>query len=299
MEYLGSSTGQMMSRLDTERAAGTYTVDCICGGATSMYTVAHPKGWLEDLTQVIFHPEATDATKWISARPWFMDPEQKQIVRLSTQLTLHVGVNSELVNHNELKKWSDLLDPKYKGKISVYDPTVSGTGWNTANYLLRQLGDDFVKKLYVDQDPGISREDRQLADWMARGQYPITLGLNSTELEPLRADGFKIELVLEDTPEAPGITTAGWGLGVLLKNAPHPNASKLFMNWIVMRGGQRAFNEPLEYMSVRSDVDSAWAPDYVKAKPGRQYLDTYDWDFVQATRNPTELERLKRLVTKA
>jgi ABC-type Fe3+ transport system substrate-binding protein len=299
VEYLGTRTGELMARFEAERAAGQYSVDAIIGGATSLYTVAYPNGWLDSLRPGLVHPEVTDPAKWKVGRVWFMDPDQQYILRLSNQQTLHVSVNTQYVPAEQIRSWHDLLEPKYRGKISVYDPTVSGTGWNTANYLLRTLGEDYIVALYQGQEPGMSRDARQLADWLARGTYPITLGISSTDIEPLRSDGFPIALVLTDTPEMPVVVSAGYGLGTLVNGAPHPNAAKLFLNWMALPEGQEIWNRTMEYVSVRTDVESTWAPDYANPKPGERYFDTYDWEYVLTTRNPEELEKLKRLVGKS
>src|SRR3954469_20272306 len=112
-------------------------------------------------------------------------PDQQYILRLSNYVTMQVSTNTQFVSPNDIKTWRDLLEPRYRGKISVYEPTIPGTGWNDANYLLRVFGEEFIRALYVDRQPGVSRDTRQISDWMARGTYPISLGLNSAEIEPL------------------------------------------------------------------------------------------------------------------
>jgi iron(III) transport system substrate-binding protein len=296
LEYQGIPTGELMSRLDAERAAGQYNLDVVLAGATSLYTQAMPNRLLDPLRPALVSPEVTDGAKWVSGRVWFMDPEQEYILRLSNLKSLVVAVNTDYFPASTFTSWRDLLDPRYRGKISVHDPGIAGSGWNTANYLLRMLGEDYVRTLYVDQQPGLSRDERQLSDWIARGAYPISLGLTATQIEPLREDAFPIGVVLRDTPEAPGVISGGTGLGGLVNRAPHPNAAKLFLNWIAMPEGQQVWNQALEFLSVRTDVDNAWAADYVKPSPGVNYFDTYDWDYVMSTRSPEELEKLRRLV---
>jgi iron(III) transport system substrate-binding protein len=290
VEYVGVPTGQLMARLEGERAAGLYSIDVLMSGATSLYTQAMPNGYVDPLRPALIHPEVLDASKWVGGRIWFMDPEQQYVLRYSNVLTLVACVNTQYFPASDFKSWRDLLDPRYRGKISAHDPGVAGTGWNTANYLLRQLGEDYIRTLYIDQQMGIGRTEHEIAEWMARGSYPISLGLISTQIEPLRADGFPIAVILRETPEAPGVAGAGAGLGVLINRAPHPNAAKLFMNWAATREGNEVWNRALEYVSVRTDVDSSWAPDYVTPKPGVNYFDTYDWDYVMSTRSQEELE---------
>jgi iron(III) transport system substrate-binding protein len=294
LEYLGGRTSELMARLKVERAAGQYTVDAMVAGAQSAYTDAYPEKMLARIPPVLIHPDATDPTKWIKGSHWYMDPEQQYILRISNYASLSLTTNTQFVRAEDITGFRDLLKPEYRGKISVYDPIRPGTGWNTANYLLRTLGEDYVKALYQDQQPGVSNDNRVLADWMARGRYPISLGLGTDEIERLRKDGFPI-VARRDFADAAGIVTAGFGLVMLLDPAPHPNAAKLFVNWMAMKEGNEVYNRAQVSASTRNDVDNSWAPEYVIPSPGVDYFDTYDWDFTVNSRAPEEIARLQRL----
>lgn len=294
IEYLGGRTGDLMTRIEAERAAGQYTVDALVSGAQTLYLRAYPQGMLAPIGDLLVHPEATDPTKWVTGKPWFSDPDGKYILRLSNQVTTVVATGEQFVKASDIRAWRDLLDPRYRGRISVYDPTVSGTGQNTAVFLLRSFGDDYVRTVYRDQQPGVSRDERQLADWLVRGTYPVTLGLGAAELEPLRADGFEVG-VSANLPDATGLVTAGFGQLAVFDPAPHPSAAKLFANWMAMKEGSEVYNRTQVNVSTRTDVINAWAPDYSIPKPGLQYLDAFDWNYVQEARNPEEVERIKRL----
>jgi iron(III) transport system substrate-binding protein len=297
LEYLGGRSGDLMTRLKSERAAGQYTLDAMIAGATTLYTQAYPEKIIDPLRPQLFTPEATDGSNWRRGSLWFMDPEDQYILRLSNQLSLQIAVNPQFMQPSEIVSWKTLLEPKYKGKISVYDPTVSGPGSSIAAFLIESIGDSYFQALYRDQDVGVSREERQLSDWLARGQYPITLGLSGAELEPLKADGFPI-VVVRDLPEAPGTVSAGFGLVAIINKPAHPNAAKLFVNWMAGKEGGEVYNKAQVTVSNRTDIDSAWAPDYIVPKPGEQYFDTYSWEFTSRERNPESLERIKRLMTK-
>jgi iron(III) transport system substrate-binding protein len=91
------------------------------------------------------------------------------------------------------------------------------------------------------------------------------------------------------------MVSAGYGLVALVNRAPHPNAARLFINWIAMREGNEVYNRAQEGASTRADLDNSWAPEFVV--PGRAVdaVDTYSWEWMQQTRTPEHLERLKRL----
>jgi iron(III) transport system substrate-binding protein len=295
VEYLGGRTGDLMTRLQAERAAEQYTVDAMISGASTVYYQGYPAQMFDPLPPVLIHPEVTDPSRWIRGAPWYMDPEQQFILRLSNQASMLVTVNTDYVKAESIQSFQDLLDPRYRGKISAYDPGVSGPGSANAAYLLHVFGEDYVRALYQDQQPGISREERQLSEWLARGIYPLTIGLASSEVEPLRADGFPIAVALQGGKSGPRMVSAGYGLVVLVNRAPHPNAAKLFVNWIAMKEGNETYNRAQVGVSTRTDLDNSWAPDYIIPKPGEDYVDAYGWEFMQQSRSPEHLEQLKRI----
>jgi iron(III) transport system substrate-binding protein len=273
VEYIGGRTTELMPKLKAERLAGQYTLDVMIAGAQSLYTDAYPEGMLDPIPPVLVHPEATDPSKWIIGQPWYMDPDQQYILRLANYVTSGVVVNTQFVDAAQIKRYRDLLDPRYRDKISVWDPIRPGSGWNSANYFLHTLGEDYIKGLYQDQQPGVSTDGRQLSDWMARGRYPISLGLGSDEIQRLQKEGFPVE-VLTELSDAAGYVSSGFGLAVLVNRAPHPNAAKLFTNWIAMKEGNETFNRAQVTVSTRTDVDNSWAPAYMIPRPGVDYFDT-------------------------
>ena len=298
LEYLGGNTSELMTRIEAERASGQYTVDAILGGSQTLYTRAYPAKLLDPIPPVLIHPEATDPTRWTLGRLWFMDPEQQYILRLANQVGTGVTVNTQYVPPDALRSWYDLLQPRYRGQISAYDPTVAGQGWPVAAYLLQMLGEDYVRALYQDQQPGLTRDYRQLGDWIARGTYPISLGVGTRDIESLQQDGFPI-VRLRDFPEAPSNITAGFGLAALLGGAPHPNAARLFVNWVAMREGNEVFTRAEGIVSTRADVDNSWAPPDNVPQPGVDYFDTYGWEYTLNEFTPEKLAQIRRLTGKS
>lgn len=295
VEYIGGRTGDLVTRLRAERAAGQYTIDAMVAGATTLYYQAYPDQMLDPISPVLIHPEATAPNRWIRGAPWYMDPDQQYILRLSNQVSLVIAVNTQYVRAEDLRTFQDLLDPRYRGKIAAYDPGVSGPGSANAAYLLHLFGEDYVRTLYQDQQPGISREDRQIGDWLARGTYPIAIGLQANQVEALRADGFPIAVVLRGREAAPPAVSAGYGLLALVNQAPHPNAAKLFINWMAMKEGNEVYNRAQVGVSTRTDVDNSWAPEYLIPQPGEEYVDLFGWEWMEQSRTPEHLERLKRI----
>jgi iron(III) transport system substrate-binding protein len=229
VDYSGGPTSDAVNQLRTERQAGVYSTDVILSGADSMYTGLYAGKMLDPIEPVLVHPDATDTSHWPGGKHVYMDPEGQVILRINNYNTPLIQINTQHVPPAAIGSWYDLLKPEYTGKIATFDPRSSGAGLSAATYLARVLGDDFVGHLYVDQKPVFSREHRQLADWLARGTYPVVLALRDVEFQQVKNDGFPV-LLVRNPPEAPGFVSAGSGLVGLLNNAPHPNAARVLVN---------------------------------------------------------------------
>ena len=178
-------------------------------------------------------------------------------------------------------KWAydrrkDLLKPEYKGKIASHDPRQPGPAWSTVGYLNRLFGPDYLRELYKDQEVVLTSDARQLAEWVARGTYPIGLGLYMASIEPMKAAGLPLERVYPE--DGPGILTGGFGTVMRIKDGPHPNAAAAFINWWASREAQEMYEQAVQEMSLRVDITHQ-VPGYIVPKPGVDYpYNAYDPD---------------------
>jgi ABC-type Fe3+ transport system substrate-binding protein len=121
-----------------------------------------------------------------------------------------------------------------------------------------------VRQLFAQQKPVFQDTVRITTEWVATGRYPIGIGVDSPELRKLQSGGVgtKVEIL----SVGGNLSTQG---AAVFKNAPHPNASKVFLNWLWSKEGQTAFvdafKESTTPNSRRLDVpivDKALYPDY-------------------------------------
>jgi iron(III) transport system substrate-binding protein len=282
MEYISGRGTDQANKLRRERGAGAYTVDAVVAGNQTMFSVLYAEKMLAPLKPELILPEVTDGKYWKRGSLWFADPEQKYILRIFNTVREAFIINTDMVREKDLRRFSDLLDPKWKGKISFLDPSMAGTGANQCAFLYKQFGEDFVKTLFVDQKPLISRERRQLTDGVLRGTYPITFGAEDGEIERLRAEGMPVKAIfaLEDMP---GVVSGGNMVG-LLDQAPHPNAARVFVNWMASKEAGEIYGRALKMVPARTDIDAAsFMPPEVIPKPGVEYFDIYDYHFTTVT----------------
>jgi iron(III) transport system substrate-binding protein len=289
LEYIGGPASAAAAKLRAERASGVYTLDVTLAGIQTMATVYHREGLLDPIKPLLVLPEVLDGSKWKKGSLWFMDPEQQYVLRLFSSESEQFSINTLKVRPDEMRSAHDLLDPKWKGKIATHDPTVPGTGSNQAARFYAQLGEDFAKRLYVDQKPVISRDERQLTDWLLRGTYPIVIGVNDAGLEEMRKEGMPVT-PLFSLPDLPGTVAVGNGLVALFKNAPHPNAAKLFINWLASKEGLEVYARAVQWSPTRNDIDEQ---SFVAAAsiptPGAEYFDLSDWEFTVTTKEKARL----------
>jgi iron(III) transport system substrate-binding protein len=294
LEYQAGRSAETATRMRAERQAGVNTIDGVLAGIQSMATIFHREKMLDPLRPALLLPEVVDGSKWKSGKLWFSDPEDQYILRISNTVTTMFHINTDVVKPGDITSVKDLLNPKWKGKIALQDPTIPGSGSNQAAHLYIQHGEDFIKRLYIDQKPMISRDTRQVTDGLARGIYPIALGAEDAEVDQLRKEGLPITL-LPKLPDLYEEISAGFGQVALINQAPHPNAAKIFANWLASKEGGEVYARAMGVASTRNDVDESFLPPEVIPRPGGDYFDTYDWNFT-VTRKEQIRVRLKELL---
>ena len=277
VEYLGTRSAEAATKLSAERRAGIYTVDVVLAGGETMASVYYAQKMLAPLKPLLVDPEVVDPSKWWNGAQWYMDPEQTYVLRLFNTVLPSFHINTQLVKPAEVQSAHALLDRKWQGKISTNDPYLPGIGlFNASRYYL-QFGEDFMRRLYVDQKPVTVRDRRQINDWLARGTYPIALDADDDEVKRMQQEGLPVSAVYGLTDMQP-ILSAGSGLVAILDRVPHPNAAKLFVNWIASKEGLSVLARARGAMPTRTDIDaSQWLAAEMIPQRGTQYRDMHDW----------------------
>ena len=100
----------------------------IVNGMTTGYNVFYKAKALDPIPPLLVLPEVTDTSKWWQGKHQYVDPEGQYLLNINGETRIVVGYNTKLVNPAEIKSYWDLLNPKWKGKIVAYDPTLGGAG---------------------------------------------------------------------------------------------------------------------------------------------------------------------------
>jgi ABC-type Fe3+ transport system substrate-binding protein len=113
-----------------------------------------------------------------------------------------------------------------------------------------------------------------MVEWVQRGTHLVALGTLPTDIEYFRAANVRNLMVGEFTDGA-GALLGGSAVVAEPKDAPHPNAAAVFLNWYASQPGQTLYASVWKIPSRRTDVKVSGIPDYVVPKPGVAYIDQY------------------------
>src|SRR5713226_242959 len=270
---------QLGPRIMAERRAGKYLADVYIGGPTTPYSVFYPAKVLEPIRNALILPEVVDESKWWEGGHHYIDPENKYIfVFVGSVSSGYVSYNSKLVNPREFNSYWDLVQPRWRGKILSKDPKVSGSQRIGVRmyYYMPGLGPEFLRRLYSEMDVVLTQEIRQATDWLANGKFSICFFC--TDVPKAKQQGLPVdEFMTARWKEAPAVSAGSTGSLVLLNQAPHPNAAKLFINWLLSREGQTAYQEvtntPINSEeSMRTDIPKEVIPSEDRRLEGVKYM---------------------------
>ena len=241
-------------RLMAERRGEKYLADLYVNGMTTGYNVFYKAKVLDPIPPLLVLPEVTNVSKWWRGKLHYVDPENQYLLNINGENRMVVAFNTKLVNPAEIKSYWDLLNPKWKGKLLLPDVRTMGDSFWAMTSARLNLGDDIIKKLFVDQEPALSRDTRQIAEFMVRGRYPIALGVNPLLLSQFQRQGLGKNLKTFHFPEMDTFNSSSSTLW-LVNRAPHPNAAKLFANWLLTKDAQIVWGREVETNSRRIGVE--------------------------------------------
>ena len=271
VNYTPGRMSEIMSRIMAEQRAGMRQADLVLGGTDSLLGTLKEKGFLQPIRPVLVLPEILDTAAWFKGKLWFADKEDKFIPMWRAVPYTAACVNTNLVKRNELKSYWDLLQPKWKGKIVSQDLRVgSARNQMYTLYARKDLGPEYLKRLYSEMDVTLSRNLPQIADWVAGGKFAIAIG--GVDCDDLAAKGLPVVPIHLEGVAAVGAGTdpASW-----LASSPNTNAAKVFLNWILSRDGQTQFQKLTRENSLRVDIpEEGIVNPFSILDPKREYLFT-------------------------
>ncbi|MBI4507748.1 MAG: extracellular solute-binding protein [Chloroflexi bacterium] len=146
------------------------------------------------------------------------------------------------------KGWKDLLEPRWKGKLVHAHPGYSGFVVTSMHVLGPVLGADYYKQL-AKNEPLIVQSADDVTNRVVAGERDVGAGtVHSTAFWSLqKGNPIKIAVPVEGAPVVPYVQA-------LVKDAPHPNAGKLLLEFLLSREGQEIWAAEGRVHVVRGDV---------------------------------------------
>ncbi len=139
------------------------------------------------------------------------------------------------------------------------DPRTPGSGNSMWSHMLAVKGEEYLRKL-VAQKLFVARDLRLLGENLTTGKIAVTVGIGYSELLPFIQASLPVAPL--PYPKEGLYTTGGYGHLMAIKNAPHPNAAKVFVNWLLSKEGQEVFDRGMGVGSRRYDVPTKWLKDF-------------------------------------
>jgi iron(III) transport system substrate-binding protein len=265
-------------RIMAERRAGKYLVDVYIAGVTTAYEVFYRAKILDSVREALILPEVIDESKWWLAQHQYVDPEKQYILVYVGNVGEYVSYHAKSVEAGEIRSYWDFLNSKWKGKILSRDPKISGSQRIGLRmfYHTPELGAEFIRRLYGETDITITQEIRQATDWLGAGKFAICFFCS--EILKAKGQGVPVdEFRTARWKEVRAISAGNMGSVALLSQPPHPNAARVFVNWLLSREGQIAFqrtaNTPTNSEeSMRIDIPKDPVRSEVRRVEGVKYL---------------------------
>lgn len=210
VESLDLRASELAERIRTEQAAGRYLGDAEMVTTTMIEEQVNNGDFVQKLPPI---PNAANL------RPPFHAGEFSVPAYVQP---MGILINTRIVKDPDVpSSWSDLNNSKWKGRILSDDMRPLGSGNTMFAILQNNMGADFNEKL-AEQKPVFSRDMRNDARRVARGEYAMYIPQVFAFASDLKGLPVKVIVPKEGAPYAEMDFA-------VLKNAPHPNATRLFI----------------------------------------------------------------------
>ena len=268
------STGELGARMLAEK--DNPQADLVWGWAVTDMEQFVPKGLL-----VPYKPKGVERLEKRFVHPEFM----------YTGIDIYIAafcVNTKVLQEKGLpmpKGWNDLLDPRFKGLLTMPNPVASGTGFLQIASILQMYGAkegkedgwEFLKKLDKNIAQYIKSGSRP-AKMTAAGEFAVGASFDFVVAE-LKKQGFPVEFVFPS--EGAGYEMEA---NALLKGAKNPNAAKRFLDWAITDNAMK------EYAAFKYGVALPGIP----SRPDLPKLSTiklYPMDFAWQAKNAPDIKK--------
>jgi iron(III) transport system substrate-binding protein len=258
IEFIRAGSVETVKRFVAERQAGRIGADLIHGADPGGFEYFAEKGWLDTRLAA---PALTQ-----DYRAGFFDQKAGWVAMRATGIALMY--NTKLVAQGALPKtWKELIEPKWKSRIAISDPTRAGSSFSHLYAMWKMYGVDYLDK-FARNDVFVAGDGTATRDAIANGERDVgpvseyDAFTFEKEGKPVGVDWVEDGTIMLPAP-----------LG-LVKGSPNAENALALAQYMLSREGQQLISEIILSWSARKDVP---APD---GKPGLDSikLATFDWE---------------------
>lgn len=255
--YNDLGTNGAYNQVISEAAAGQTTADIVWSSAMDLQMTLVQDGYAQEYET----PEAANIPAWAN---------YKNTLYGSTVEPIGAIYNTKALSADKLPKtYADLITflkdnkTELQGKVATFDPEKSGSGFLHHSNDARERKDfwDLVKAM-ADDGVKIYSSSGSMKETVVSGENVIGINIiGSYALQWVNeSPNLGVHFATDYTP-------AFSRLAMIVKDAPHPNAAKLFVDFMLSQEGQSALAEG-GLPSVRKDVTSGYNIDTLNQKVG-------------------------------
>jgi iron(III) transport system substrate-binding protein len=242
----------LSTKMLAERQAGKYNVDALYQTWSVMNQTLLPANALLPVKPALVSPEATNMNDWVEGRITYLDSQKTYLPVIGRLPALIFTYNTQKLNpRNEPKTLEELL--KYQGELRI--SLLGQSGDDALQWMYWGGHQKFLKQLGATKAPMVADLTAGFRS-LAQGDFTILIGGTQVRLDPLVRAGLPLKAVGFLPREKPtvGMVTYNAATPALVSRAPHPNAAKLFVNWMMGREGGTLAAKAGGNESLRKDV---------------------------------------------
>lgn len=244
VEWVRGESPQLYERYVAEKEAGRSSMDILQVSDMAIVVDAKAKGYIYYYNSTAYDyypPEYIERGYWGVNRAFVMG----------------VAVNKQFIINKTFDSWWDILDPSYQGKVVMQDPRTSGSAFIQMYGLRNVLGtrwNEFIT--------GLGQLNPTL-------ETSATLGWTKLVSGDKWMDPWTASYRIVQYPTAPvNITFPEEGTFLvifpmmIMTGSPHPNAAKIFFDWLLSEEGQEVVTSGSGYYPLRinATIDSQLPP---------------------------------------
>ncbi len=248
VDYVRTNTTELVLRIENESKAGRVQADVFdgTGAAGALKKSGAVLQWVPEAARRFGQTYVDPEGYWAATNVYVLTP----------------GYNTDLIaKGKQPRTYEDLLDAKWKGKIVWNASQVAAAGTGFIGTVLAAMGEEkgltYLRKLASQNIAGILQAPRAGLDQVIAGEYAIALNIFNHHTVLSAAQGAPSDWIALN-PSMGTLSVAS-----VTKSAPHPNAAKLLVDFLVSEEGQVLFRDA-DYIPVDENVpprDPSLRPD--------------------------------------